>query len=120
MLEALSRNFQRHEFVCPCCHAYGMDPVLLTRLQALRDTVQIPLIVVSGFRCDQHNLMVGGKPGSKHLLGQAVDLRIKNFDPATRYRLIKTAFAMGFTGVGIGKVELHLDVRNGQSVSWGY
>ena len=36
-----------------------------------------PITINSGFRCKQLNALVGGKPNSQHLKGQAADINIK-------------------------------------------
>ena len=98
-----------------------MDPEFMRRVQVLRDIVGFPLPPVSGFRCRKHNAgLKGAAEGSQHLLGKAIDFRVRNFTGARRYLLIKTAFDLGFGGIGIGKVQLHLDGREGTGVNWGY
>ena len=116
----LTRNFTEKELACPCCDGYDMDEILLNRLQAYRDLLGFPLIITSGYRCSVHNQEVGGGDSSQHLFGKAVDIKINKFNAATRYRLIKTAFEMGFMGIGIGKNHFHLDIREGEKKSWGY
>ena len=115
----ITRNFTKDELACKCCGKCKMDPVLLTRLQALRDLVG-PIIITSGYRCYEHNKEVGGSEKSQHLVGKAVDIKIKDFDSTTRHKLIKTAFDIGFAGIGIGKTKFHVDVRDGEGRSWGY
>ena len=116
----LTRNFKKEELECPCCNECEMDPVLLTRLQSLRDIMDTPLVITSGYRCENHNEAVGGSERSQHLFGKAVDIKIKDLDSATRHKLIKTSFDIGFSGVGIGKTKFHVDVRDGEGKSWGY
>lgn len=121
MSEYLTKDFKVSELACPCCRKCEMDPVFLTRLQALRDVMNCPLVPVSGYRCQSHNdSLPGSGKQSQHLYGRAADIRVRDFDAATRHRLIKTVFSLGFTGIGIGKIELHLDTRPGSAKSWGY
>jgi len=42
-----------------------------------REELRGPGFVSSGLRCPQHNANVGGVPGSGHLIGKAIDLRIE-------------------------------------------
>ena len=119
MSEYLSRNFKRSELQCPCCKKCEINPVLLTRIQTLRDLFG-PIIITSGYRCMKHNQKVGGAEKSYHLNGNAVDIRIKTFDSKRRYKLIKTIYELGFTGIGIGKSKLHVDIRDGPPSSWSY
>lgn len=43
-------------------------------IQPLRDAVDTPLTVSSGYRCPKVNGLVGGQTKSQHLTGQAADL----------------------------------------------
>lgn len=45
-------------------------------LQPIRDYLKKPMIITSGFRNNQVNKLVGGKPNSQHLKGQAADFII--------------------------------------------
>ena len=117
----LTPNFTVAELACPCCGACEMDSEFMRRIQVLRDIVGFPLIPVSGFRCRKHNASLkGAAEGSQHLFGNAVDIRVRNLTGSRRYLLIKTAFDLDFGGIGIGKVQLHLDGREGTGVNWGY
>lgn len=44
-------------------------------LDPLREKYGSPIIVDSGYRCDELNKIVGGDKNSQHRLGQAVDIR---------------------------------------------
>ena len=46
-------------------------------LQPLRDKVQRPIIISSGYRCEKVNRLVGGKSNSQHLIGRAADFKIQ-------------------------------------------
>jgi hypothetical protein len=55
---------------------------------------------------------------SQHHAGTAVDIYVEDYDDATRARLISTAIAMGFRGIGgyaagDGRGTIHLDLRGG-------
>jgi uncharacterized protein YcbK (DUF882 family) len=43
-------------------------------LQPIRDYINIPIKVNSGYRCEKLNKIVGGKPNSQHLRGEAADI----------------------------------------------
>ena len=40
--------------------------------------------ITSGYRCEELNNMVGGKPNSQHLLGQAADIHLSNKEVAMK------------------------------------
>ena len=50
-------------------------------LEPLREFVQQPVIISSGFRCPELNLKVGGAYASQHTLGEAADIQL----PKTPY-----------------------------------
>ena len=82
---------------------------LLVRLEALRSLIDRPLSVTSGARCETHNRESGGKPGSWHLKGLAVD--ISCVDDEFRGEIIRLAGLLGFNGIGVAKTFIHLDLR---------
>ena len=48
----------------------------VTALQPIRDLLAYPLHVTSAYRCPAVNQLVGSKPTSQHLLGQAADCQL--------------------------------------------
>jgi len=119
--ESLSRNFSRHEFACRginCCgHSAPISRELVVALQFLRDKVESPLHLNSGFRCLTHNREEGRPDTSQHALGMAADVR-------TPYSMTADAFyAMAdsipaFQGIGRYDWGLHVDVRNATHARW--
>ena len=47
-------------------------------LEPARKIYGRPIIVTSGYRCPKLNNLVGGVPTSRHLTGQAADLRVES------------------------------------------
>lgn len=45
-------------------------------LQPLRDKLQKPILITSGYRSEALNKIVGGKYNSQHLKGQACDFKV--------------------------------------------
>lgn len=115
----VSKNFTAAELECKC--GCGMLPKaeLISRLQALRDIWGKPMTITSGARCKNHNTKVGGAPASKHVEGIAVDVACTN--GMERYKLLRLAYHVGFTGIGLHPQFLHLDIRLGnEAVTWFY
>ncbi len=50
-------------------------------LQPIREKLNKPMIITSGYRCNKVNKLVGGKSNSQHLKGQAVDFIVKGMTP---------------------------------------
>jgi len=118
---SVTPNFTVKELACPCCGACDMDQEFMRKAQVLRDIVGFPLIPVSGYRCRKYNSSLRGAAElSQHPEGKAIDFRVRNLTGARRYLLIRTAFLLGFGGIGIGKKQFHVDGRKGSPVSWGY
>ena len=106
----ISRNFYLDEFECPCCNLVKLDPKLLDKLQHLRDLIDTPLYISSGYRCVRENTRVGGVPHSYHLYGMAADVYTKTIPLE---RLLDLAAQVGFNGIGYYPKRnfLHLDIR---------
>ena len=96
----LTTNFDLQEFTYsptateyriknePNKHAIGNLKLLCVYvLQPLRDCIGCPITISSGYRCLQLNRLVGGVPTSQHILGQAVDIKVKGMTP---YEVAKT------------------------------
>lgn len=72
-------HFARAEFACDCGGSYcdgfpaEMNLELLLKLEALRNALNVPVIITSGVRCQTRNSEVGGVDNSRHLFGQAAD-----------------------------------------------
>lgn len=112
--------FNKEEFSCPDCGENGIKDELIDVLDRIRDKVDMPMIITSGWRCKKHNAEVGGKPSSAHLTGEAADVACE-FD-RTRYLLIKAALEEGIKRIGVGKDFLHFDISTSLPgrVIWEY
>ena len=118
---ALSKNFTREEFKCPCgCNRQMVDSELVEKMQAVREKLGKPIKITSGYRCIPHNAAVKGSSGSKHRYGMAADWRTENrsINPVALGIL---AQAVGFGGIGIywhsRGAFVHADTR-GTKATW--
>lgn len=66
-------------------------------LQPVRDQFGMPIIITSGYRCPELNLLVGGVKNSAHKQGRAADIRIKHLAPRQREKLYKLLCANKYT-----------------------
>lgn len=117
---ALSKNFTRKDFKCPCgCTRQMVDSELVEKLQAIRDKLGKAIKVTSGYRCITHNASktVGGSPNSKHRYGMAADWRMVNrsINPVA----LGIIAAQYFKAVGIywydGCAIVHTDTRDAKA-----
>ncbi len=54
-------SIRPEEFVCPCCGGNEVSRVLVEKVRLVRTSAATSFIVTSGWRCEKHNLEVGGK-----------------------------------------------------------
>ena len=109
----LAKNFKMSEFEChDGTHEVMIEMKLVEALQRLRDTLGVPLTIESAYRNPVHNMAVGGSPNSRHMLGQAADIKCRSFNPK---QVAAAALRCGFTGIGTylhnGNWFNHVDVR---------
>lgn len=118
---ALTKDFVRSEFDCPCgCSTQMVDPELAEKLQRIRTVLGKPIKITSGYRCLKHNQDVKGGTNSRHRYGMAADWRLKDRS-VNPVALGIIAQAVGFGGVGIywygGNAFCHADTR-GAKATW--
>jgi uncharacterized protein YcbK (DUF882 family) len=87
----------------------------------MRDGYGRPIKISSGFRCEDHNVSVGGATNSAHLTGDAVDIAVSS--SKQRFALIREAIYAGFVRIGVsrqGFIHVDVSVSNPQNVMWVY
>jgi uncharacterized protein YcbK (DUF882 family) len=109
MIWSSSKYFSAKEFVCPCCGRADVSEELVVALNVLRETVGVPVVVTSGYRCEGHNRAVGGAPNSFHTYGMAADIRPVG---CSLDALVRAADPL-FNGLKRYSTWVHVDVRPG-------
>lgn len=94
-------NFSANELCCKHCGDLLINYKALDALQSLRSMWRRPITVASAFRCPFHNGKVGGAPKSKHITGQAFDIRTGQYADSAVVALIYYATKAGFQGFGL-------------------
>lgn len=115
----LSDNFESTEFDCNgkgCCSATTVDPKLVEYLQKIRNHFNAPVTINSAYRCDKHNKKVGGANKSKHLYGQAADIKVKGVSPL---KVAQYAESIGIRGIGQYSNFVHIDTRTNKYFWYG-
>jgi uncharacterized protein YcbK (DUF882 family) len=117
----LTKSFKRSELTCKCgCGTCDIDQEFMGILQDLRDKVQFPLIITSGFRCDRWNRAVKGANSSQHVKGKAADLDTSCLTADQRAELLKAIQRdERIKGVGIATTFIHIDTRESKA-RWVY
>jgi uncharacterized protein YcbK (DUF882 family) len=122
------KYFSYKEFDSPDMPGSGnlMDENFLQMLDEVRDKFGKPIVINSGYRSEEHNAAVGGKPktetsrGSSHMYGLAADIKCDN--SVDRFHLIFLLQETGFQRIGVAKTFIHvdLDFEKSQQVMWMY
>ena len=90
----LTEHLSHKEFKCRCeretCHYTLVNRELTDSFETLRQLIDRPLTVNSGYRCAFHNAdkKVGGRPTSNHTRGSAIDISLKGFNEKERATII--------------------------------
>lgn len=115
MRDKLSPHFNRDEFACKCgCGRDTVDVRLLQLCEAVRAFVQNPVVVTSGFRCEEYNDRVGGSKESQHKEGKAADLLVDN--PKEVFAYLDRRYPNRY-GFGLYEDFIHVDCR-GRKARW--
>lgn len=115
----LTRNFRLSEFTCHDGTPVPDDLLknvnaLAFQLQIIREHINRPLIVLSGYRTVHYNASVGGAPRSQHLLAKAADITCSGISPYSLKRILEDLIAGDFIkqgGVGLYDTFVHYDIR---------
>ena len=124
LLAILVKTFQDWRSIPCSCGANRISPLLIEKLQKVRNIIGKPIIITSGVRCEFFNASMD----SSHIpdgfgIWNAVDIACSNSQ--YRYELVEVAQKF-FKRIGIageGKVNfVHLDVDKSkvQEVMWVY
>ena len=109
--------FKLSEFACPCCNLVMLHPKLLAKLMELRNILERPVYINSGYRCSKYNRNVGGVTNSYHRIGLAADIKVKDIN---LIELLEICENIDFKGIGFYEKRdfLHLDVRPTKRNRW--
>ena len=120
----LTNNFNLNEFNK---HNFPLTETILRNiqelaknLQVLRDEVKKPIKITSGYRDSSFNKKIGGATQSRHITGQAADIKIEGYTPKQVASIIEKLIAAGKMkqgGLGIYSTWIHYDVR-GTKARW--
>lgn len=115
--EYQSKYFCKGETECHCgCGGNKVNPLLLEMLDKLREMIGGPLELSCAYRCAAHNAEVGGVANSQHVLGNAADVLVPNYNHcSTVDQLAWYARQVGFDGIGTYPASgfVHVDIRDG-------
>jgi len=115
--QAMWPNFSYEELACQHTSTMNLSKDFLIELQKLREAVDMPLTITSGYRCSTHPIEARkSTPGKHHTIG-AVDIAAQG---SSAIHILKVALATGWTGIGINVPSfIHLDRREEPTI-WKY
>lgn len=61
-------------------------------LDPVRDMVNTPIIITSGYRCPQVNRLIGGVDNSQHMSGCAADFHVQGYNHSMMYEVFLYIF----------------------------
>ncbi len=102
--------FTREEFACQYTGENNISDVLLLKLDLLRARCAFPFVITSGYRSEDHPIERKKEKAGTHAQGIAADIKVSTAQQ--RYTLVEEAIKMGFGGIGIHSVFVHIDMRN--------
>ena len=104
-----NKNFSLGEFACPCCGKIEISTIIIDKLQQLRDLINKPITITSGYRCPAYNKSIGGYNHSPHTFGEAADIKCKGV-PLIFLAHIAANNIQGIR-IGIYFSHVHIDIR---------
>lgn len=118
------KHFAEHEFACKCGRS-EMEPYFLEVLEKMRETLDYPFVINSGFRCKEYNERLQGGPA--HPLGVAADIAVSG---KQAFLMVEEAMSNPITGIGLrqhgarGRRFIHLDMLDPEKyprpILWTY
>ena len=112
------RYFSKDEFDCQVTGNNEMKDEFIHKLDELREACGFPFVISSGYRDPSHPIEARKAKAGTHAQGIAADIAVAN--GAERYKIVSEAMRLGFTGVGVHKSFIHVDIRETTPVVWEY
>lgn len=123
----LTSNFWKSEFdskdgaEMPESVLYNIQK-LANQLQVVRNYINKPIKINSGYRSPSHNKAIGGVKNSQHVLGKAADIVVKGINTEQLALIIESLINDGDIlqgGIGIYNTFVHYDIRKNKA-RWDY
>ena len=116
----LTANFSLSEFKCKDGTDVPTELMpnvkkLANELQKLRDLLDEPIYINSGYRAPSYNKKIGGARNSFHVQAKAADIVVKSLSPKQLHSKIEYFISQGvlnFKGIGLYSTFVHVDVRD--------
>jgi uncharacterized protein YcbK (DUF882 family) len=113
--------FKKREFACKCgqyhaayCDGYPhkIQPLLVQIAERARAHFGVPIEIVSGLRCPQHNAdQPGSAKNSQHMYGEAADVRAVGVDQQTLLNWFLSQTDVRYAYPIEGSQNVHFDIQ---------
>ena len=115
----LTENFSLQEFNCKDGSDIPNNILpnvieLAKNLQVLRNYINKPITINSGYRSPRYNAKIGGVKNSQHIKGKAADIVVKGMTPKEVALIIEGLIENGKIkqgGIGVYSNFTHYDIR---------
>lgn len=109
--EKIAKYFKVKEFACKDgSQVVFIDDYLYNILDILRDKLEKPVIITSGYRTPEWNKKCGGAKYSYHMRGMAADIRVDGISPKELANKLN-AIVPNECGIIVYNNWVHFDVR---------
>jgi zinc D-Ala-D-Ala carboxypeptidase len=112
------KYFDIKEFDCQETGENNMLPEFIHSLDELREKCGFPFTITSGYRSVRHSIEAAKQAPGTHAQGIAADIAVST--GSQRRAIIKHALELGFSGIGVAKTFVHVDIRTQEPVIWAY
>ena len=117
--EKVGKHFKVREFACKDgSQVVFIDDYLVSILDILRNQVEKPVYINSGYRTPEWNKKCNGAKYSYHMRGMAADIRVEGMT-AKQVANKLNEIIPDECGIIVYKSWVHFDVRNGQKYRKG-
>jgi len=112
------KYFKLDEFDCQETGDNEISEDFVHELDKLREACGFSFRITSGYRSKEHSIEKRKTSPGTHAQGIAADIAVSG--GAQRMLLVQKALELGFTGVGVAKTFIHVDIRETTPVLWCY
>jgi zinc D-Ala-D-Ala carboxypeptidase len=113
------KYFKTEEFTCKETGENRIQEDFIRALDDLREACGFPFVINSGYRSPEHSVERNkASGGGTHTKGIAADIAVANGNQ--RFVIVQKALELGFSGIGVAKTFIHVDIRTETPVIWSY
>jgi len=112
------KYFSRDEFKCSETGNNEIQDEFVHALDKLRESCGFPFAITSGYRDPSHSVEAKKEKAGQHTLGIAADIAVSG--GSQRFIIVSNALELGFSGIGVARTFVHVDIRTSQPVLWCY